>query len=98
MCSDAPTTLPSYRCVNGHCESTSKNIGRSDGLKHNSLDGSWGSWSRWWFNDVVIINAINSYLAKNKNAEIKERKRSLDGQTNPQMGRLFAHLRSGDQF
>jgi len=34
-------------CVNGHCESTSKNIGRSDGLKHNSLDGSWGSWSRW---------------------------------------------------
>ena len=36
-----------FRCVNGHCESTSKNIGRSDGLKHNSLDGSWGSWSRY---------------------------------------------------
>ena len=39
-------SLYSDRCVNGHCESTSKNIGRSDGLKHNSLDGSWGSWSR----------------------------------------------------
>ena len=35
---------------------------------------------------------------KNKNAEIKERKRFVDGQTNPQMGRLFPHLRSGDQF
>lgn len=34
-------------CVNGHCESTSKNIARSDGLKHNALAGGWGSWSRW---------------------------------------------------
>ena len=64
-----------YRCVNGHCESTSKNIGRSDGLKHNSLDGSWGSWSRWWFKDVDILNAINSYSGKKQKCRNKRKER-----------------------
>ena len=34
-------------CVNGRCESTSKNIGRTDSLQHNSEAGGWSSWSRW---------------------------------------------------
>ena len=71
-------SLCTYRCVNGHCESTSKNIGRSDGLKHNSLDGSWGSWSRWWFKDVDIINAINSYSEKKQKSR-NQRKEKVSG-------------------
>ena len=34
-------------CVNGRCESTSKNIARTDSLKHNGQAGGWSSWSRW---------------------------------------------------
>ena len=34
-------------CVNGRCESTSKNIARADSLKHNGQAGGWSSWSRW---------------------------------------------------
>ena len=34
-------------CVNGRCESTSKNIARADSLKHNAQAGGWSGWSRW---------------------------------------------------
>jgi hypothetical protein len=55
---DLKPSPSSARCVNGHCESTSKNIGRSDGLRHNALDGSWGGWSRSavLFGPVIFVS------------------------------------------
>lgn len=86
------------RCVNGHCESTSKNIGRSDGLKHNALDGSWGSWSRSSSRIPSAAFHASQYVTSAQPSTPDGHVYKLIHAHIPQVGRLLQDLWSWRQF